>query len=61
MRTRRTRSGDTTTMLVLKWVAGVVAVLAAGFIGWTANTVVSLLQRVDLLEWTLKFKGMWIQ
>ena len=60
MRNLRTRSGDTLAMIILKWGAGLVAVLAAGWIGWTANTVITLLERVALLEYLLKFHGLWI-
>ena len=61
MRNQRTRSGDTLAMLILKWVGGIAGVLAAGFVGWTANTVITLLERVDLLEYTLRWHGLWIK
>jgi hypothetical protein len=61
MRAARTRSGDTLAMVIVKWGAGIVAVLTAGFVGWTANTVITLLERVDLLEYTMKFRGLWVQ
>lgn len=47
-------------MLAVKWCGGILAALIVGSIGWSAGMLFTLSHRADVVEYTLRFRGMWM-